>query len=120
MTISRMAGNSFFIKGWAVTIVSALFALAAKDANKLYIIISYLPVISFWIIDGYYLAQERRFRSLYDNVRLKDDADIDYSMDTSKFDAARNGWIESMYSRAFLPFYLTLIIAMLIVGYTLI
>jgi hypothetical protein len=31
--INRMAGNSFILKGWSVTLTSALFALAAKDAN---------------------------------------------------------------------------------------
>jgi len=25
--------NSFLLKGWAITLVAALFALAAKDAN---------------------------------------------------------------------------------------
>lgn len=31
--ITRMNSNSFMIKGWAITLVSALFVLAAKDAN---------------------------------------------------------------------------------------
>jgi hypothetical protein len=31
--ITRMAGNSFLLKGWSVTLVSAPFALAAAKAN---------------------------------------------------------------------------------------
>ena len=31
--IARMNSNSFLIKGWSITLVSALFALAAKDSN---------------------------------------------------------------------------------------
>jgi hypothetical protein len=32
--ITRMNTNSFLIKVWVATLVSALFALAAKDANQ--------------------------------------------------------------------------------------
>ena len=34
--IARMAGNSFLIKGWSVTLVAALFALAAANTNALF------------------------------------------------------------------------------------
>ncbi len=34
--INRMAGNSFLLKGWSVTLVSALFALSAKDSNQMF------------------------------------------------------------------------------------
>jgi hypothetical protein len=42
--ITRMNSNSFLIKGWTVTIVSALFALASKDANINYILVSYIAI----------------------------------------------------------------------------
>ena len=63
--INRMSANSFLLKGWSVTLVAALFALAAKDANPKYVIVAYLPVLIFWFIDGYFLFQERLFRALY-------------------------------------------------------
>ncbi|MDW7728319.1 MAG: hypothetical protein SCH70_14675, partial [Candidatus Methanoperedens sp.] len=69
--VNRMATNSFLIKGWCITLVSALFALAAKDANFKYIIIAFIPVPVFWILDSYYLWQERLFRALYDQIRVK-------------------------------------------------
>ena len=31
--VNRMAGNLFLLKGWSITLIAALFALAAKDAN---------------------------------------------------------------------------------------
>lgn len=83
--INRMAGNLFFLKGWAITLVAALFALAAKDTNLKYIIVAYFPVLIFWILDGYFLSQERLFRDLYDNVRKRDEKDIDFSMDTRTY-----------------------------------
>ena len=33
-TINRIAGNCFLLKGWAITLVAALFALSAKDAGR--------------------------------------------------------------------------------------
>ena len=38
--INRMASNSFALKGWAVTLVAGIFALASKDADKCYFIIA--------------------------------------------------------------------------------
>ena len=57
--ITRMAGNSFMLKGWAVTLVSGIFVLASKDTDKLYFLVAYLPVLIFWGLDSYYLLQER-------------------------------------------------------------
>ena len=31
--INRMASNSFMLKGWAVTLVAGIFALAGKDTD---------------------------------------------------------------------------------------
>jgi hypothetical protein len=79
-TISRMAQNSFMIKGWSVTLVSALVALSASGSNKTYVLIAYFPCFVFWMLDGYFLSQERKFRDLYDLVRAKSENDIDFSM----------------------------------------
>lgn len=53
--INRMAHCSFLLKRWSVILVSGLFALAAKGADPLFVYLTYLPVIAFWILDGYYL-----------------------------------------------------------------
>jgi hypothetical protein len=41
--ITRMGSNSFLLKGWSVTLVAALFALAAKDTKPALVLIAYLP-----------------------------------------------------------------------------
>lgn len=46
--INRLAGNSFYMKGWAVVLLSALLVLV------------------FWGLDAYFLWQERLYRVLYD------------------------------------------------------
>jgi hypothetical protein len=70
LVITRMNVNSFLLKAWAVTLVSALFAFAAKDANIHYVLITYISTPVFWILDGYYLSLERQYRELYNVVRL--------------------------------------------------
>jgi len=66
--ISRMNTNSFQMKGWMVTIVSALLAIYANNNNGLYPLFALLPTFIFWGLDAYYLQQERKFRGLYDDV----------------------------------------------------
>lgn len=116
--INRMAGNLFYLKGWAITLVAALFALAAKDASPKYIFVAYFPVVMFWVLDGYFLSRERLFRALYDDVRMRDEKDIDFSMDTRKYGKnRRNSWLRSMFSRTLLWFYPLLILMMLFIQY---
>lgn len=117
ITINRMAGNCFLLKGWAITLVAALFALSVKDANHNYFLIAYFPVIIFWILNGYFLSQERLFRALYDHVRKLDESKIDFSMDTSGFETSKNNWLCSIFSQTLLIFYITLVGVMLITIY---
>jgi hypothetical protein len=102
-SISRMAGNSFMIRGWSLTLVSALFALAAKDANQWYVIISFFPCLMFWALDAYYLSQERKFRSLYDVIRVK--SDTDFSMDTRPVAKPYDSWFRALISKTVLLFH---------------
>jgi hypothetical protein len=116
--INRMAGNLFFLRGWTITIIVALFAFFAKETNINFIFVVYFPVIIFWILDGYFLSQERLFRALYNNVRKLDEKEIDFSMNTNKYNEdKRNGWLCSMFSSTLLFFYLPLVGVMLLVTY---
>lgn len=117
--INRMAGNLFLLKGWSITLIAALFALAAKDTNKSYVLIAYFPLLIFWCLDGYFLSQERRFRALYDHVRKMDESNIDFSMDTRPFsDDPRNSWAGAILSRTLVIYYAGLAIVMLVLMYT--
>ena len=116
--ISRMAGNLFFLRGWTITLIAALLALFVKGNNSNYIIY-FLIVLTlvFWILDGYFLSQERLYRDLYNHVRQLKEEKIDFSMDTSEYKKyKRNTLIYSMFSSTLLVFYLPLIgIAIIIV-----
>lgn len=108
--INRMAGNSFALKGWAVTLVAGIFALASKDADKIYFLIAYIPILVFWGLDSYYLLQERLFRSLYGKVRKLQEEDIDFSMNTSleEFKNDKNTYMACVLSVTELWFYMPL------------
>lgn len=108
--INRMASNSFMLKGWAVTLVAGIFALAGKDTDKLYFLVAYVPVLVFWGLDAYYLLQERLYRSLYEKVRKTEEDDIDFSLKatTEEFDSNKNCYCSCLLSKTELWFYLPL------------
>lgn len=116
-TISRMSGNLFFLRGWTITLITGLFALSAsKGAYDGYILLAYFLLVIFWILDGYFLSQERRFRCLFDDVRKLEEDKIDFSMKTKKYQSEwRNTWFGSMLSATLLWFYIPLALAMLAV-----
>lgn len=115
LIITRMNVNSFFLKGWAVTLVSALFAFAAKDTKISYVLITYISTPLFWFLDGYYLSQERQYRSLYNVVKDKDEAAIDFDLNARPYNKGRNMWLTSVFSPTLYVFYGTLILITLIV-----
>lgn len=102
-TINRMAGNSFLLKGWAVTIVGGLLAFTFKEMNQQYTYISLVLLLSFWLLDSYYLAQERCFIKLYDYVRQKK-GETDFSMKTKNFKKWFD-WPCSVFSLTMVLFY---------------
>jgi hypothetical protein len=103
--ISRMNSNSFLIKGWTITLVSALFALAAKDANVNYVLVSYIAIPVFWVLDGFYISQERQYRDLYKEVAAKPETNIDFSMDASGYCKGDRTWLSGIFSKTLIPFY---------------
>lgn len=113
--IKRMAKNSFLLKGWSITLVTALFALAAKDKTESYIVLAYFPCIMFWVLDGYFLWQERLFRKLYDAIRIRNEDSIDFSMDTSPFLTQVESWRNVCLSKTLLIFHGAIILTITIV-----
>ncbi len=72
--ITRMADNSRACKTWAVTLVAAILVVVARFGGgnndtafgENAALLALVPTILFWLLDGYYLAQERGFRKSYD------------------------------------------------------
>lgn len=113
--VNRLSQNSFLLKGWSVIMVSALFALAANNAKLFFILLAYFPAIAFWVLDGYFLHQEKLFRALYDQVRELDEEDIDFSMDTSAVVQKVDPWSRVVVSKTVLIFHGSIFGSILIV-----
>ena len=80
--IERMAKNSFQLKGWAVTLVTIVGALGAKESDKRFMFLAFIPIIGFWILDAYYLQQERKYRALYRTICESKSNKVDFNMNT--------------------------------------
>ena len=109
--INRMASNSFMLKGWAVTLIAGIFALASKDSDKLYFLVAYIPIVVFWGLDSYYLLQERLYRCLYDIVSERTEEEIDFSMKPILDKSEENDqckWMDCLFSKTEMWFYLPL------------
>lgn len=114
--INRMGHCSFLLKGWSIILISGLFALAAKETNALFVYLAYLPAIAFWVLDGYYLYQERLYRRLYERIRLHEPDDIDFDMDAACFKGEGNAtWPQSILSKTMLLFHGILIFTIIVV-----
>jgi hypothetical protein len=110
-----MSSNSFLLKGWTITLVAALFALAQKESNPMFMYLAYFPAFIFCALDGYYLWQERLFRKLYDRVRTQKEDEIDFSMDTSVVREATGSIWRAFFSQTVLSFHGAVIGAIVIV-----
>lgn len=104
--INRMNSNSFQIKEWMITIVSALLALYANSSKETYIFIALIPTFAFWLLDSFYLQLERKFRGLYDDVKDPEKSVPFFSMDITNYKDGRFKYCECLFSRTTAPLYL--------------
>ena len=80
--INRLSGKSTSVKGWCITLISALliFSERSKEFRIYFILIIALPLISFYFLDTFYLIMERRYRQLYEEVRTNKKANYDLTI----------------------------------------
>ncbi len=102
--ITRFSTSSFLIKGWALTIAAAIFAVLANQLNVAIAVSGLVPVLAFWFLDGYFLWQERLFRCLYDDVRKPDSNIEPMSMSTASYSNAKT-WRAAAFSATLVLFY---------------
>lgn len=105
--INRLGGNSFLLKSWSMTaLVAAMVLMARQDAPNPFLALTLiLPIAGFWILDGYFLWQERLFRKVYDEVRQQDDTDFEMGILKHR-KAPKCSWIASAFSVTLVIFYL--------------
>lgn len=116
--INRLGRNSFLLKSWSMTILVAAMVLIAKEnlQNQYFVLVLFLPIVGFWILDGYFLWQERLFRYVYDDIR--EQTETNFKMDLGKHkDKPKSSWISAVFSVTLIIFYFIEVLFVLAIGY---
>lgn len=107
--ITRMANNSFLLKGWAVSIIAVILALADKALEPaLLSAVVLIPLISFWYLDAFFLRTERMYREMYKWViekRAAGDNSLLYDLNPHRFADAVETTRKTMWSLTLRWFY---------------
>jgi predicted membrane-bound mannosyltransferase len=78
--IARLADNSFKVKGWLIAVFTGVLALAINQKQSELVYAALFPLLVFWLLDSYFLWQERNYRSLFNKVRKTEEKAIDFNM----------------------------------------
>ena len=104
--IDRLGHDSFLIKSWSMTLlVGGIILLARSEVQSGWIVLAFLiPVTGFWVLDGYFLWQERLFREIYNEVRKQETTD--FEMNPMKHtNKPKRSWLSSVFSITLNVFY---------------
>jgi len=122
--ITRMAQNSFIVKGWLITLLTVVLTLKPEivDINILCLICA-VSTFCFWALDAFFLKTEKMYRMKYEWViknRINSD---DYMFDLNPYNSEmwinKNDKKESfkepslirvMGSKTLLPMYMLLLV----------
>ena len=113
VVINRLANNCVLVKGWSMTIILAAMVFIAKhDIPSPYFIP--VPILLVWILDGYFLWQERLFRQVYDEIRIQTETNFEMNPMKHK-DKPKCSWLSAIFSRTLFIFYLVELIFIVLV-----
>ena len=105
--INRLGSNSFLVKSWSMTIIVAAMVLIAKHEiqTPYFVLVLILPALGFWILDGYFLWQERLFRQVYDEIRVQSDTDFEINPMKHR-NKPQCSWLSAIFSVTLVIFYI--------------
>lgn len=108
--IARISTNSFILKGWTITICAGLVAISATLTNQLSLTALFLLLI-FWWLDGHFRSLEKKYRALYNDVRVLTHSD--FNLDISSYRGWNYNIARCMISKSLLVFHGSLILILL-------
>ena len=122
--ISRMANNSFLLKGWAISIIAVVIAISDARNNPFFLFCCiWVPLICFWYLDAFFLHAEKMYRKMYEWVlreRPKNNVEYLYDLNPHRFEKGVDGFCKVMFSKTLCVFYgIPLLIITLILLYQL-
>lgn len=112
--IDRMNRNSFWVKTLSATLIVAAMVFVAIQGQK-YLVVFLMPltlVAGFWILDGYFLWQERLFREVYNEIRGQSDTDFEMNPMKHK-NRPECSWLSAIFSPTLIIFYLMEIVCII-------
>jgi hypothetical protein len=107
--VGRMSGNSSTLKGWTVTLVVALVALAARDGSLWLLAAALIPTLLFAGLDGYYLHLERGYRRLFDRAANTDPTLPLFSLHRAPEDRGCRRWLHTLARPVVWVYYLAVL-----------
>lgn len=91
--ITRMAQNSFMVKGWLITLITAVLTLKPEKVDvDIICLICAISTFCFWALDAFFLKTERLYRMKYEWIiknRMNSD---DYMFDLNPYNSKM--WIK--------------------------
>ena len=90
--IARMSTSAALFKGFSATIVAGISLITYSKQSVIILLLSFIPIIVFAILDIYYLMLERKMRYLYQLVRTGEqpcDFDMELTIGKPDYEKAR-------------------------------
>lgn len=109
--VDRLNRNSFLVKSWSLVFFVVAVVLVAIEnwRDDTVVLVFLVPIVGLWILDGYFLWQERLFRQVYEAVRQQ--SDTDFKMDPGEHkDKPKCGRLSAMFSQTLVIFYVVEIV----------
>lgn len=121
--IGRMNQCSFYMKGWAITLASALIAVFVTTitkeypGNKIYICAAIASTLLFWILDSMYLSKERKLIAIYNDVIGVGGGKVEineYEIPIKKYKGWKHSIFRAMVSPTEIFLYLFILIGLIV------
>lgn len=112
--ITRLAGNSGTLKGFAITLMTALIGVSINTHRPEFAFMGAYVAVALGLLDAYYLSLERLYRNLYS--RAITESEEAWGLETEKPSVGR--LLGAITSPSVSVFYGAALAAALIVAYT--
>lgn len=115
--VNRLGANAFLLKGWSMTVLvaGALLMVRFRPDQPLLALTLLVPVLGFWLLDAYFLWQERLFRAEYDRVRQQ--GETDFAMKPMQHKTKpKHSWPATFFSVTLVIFYVIEILFVLVLA----
>lgn len=90
--ITRMAQNSFMVKGWLITLLAVILALLPETVSmRLLCVVGFIVILCFWYLDGFFLKMEKIYRWKYEWVIARRNTCEEYCYDLNPYN--KNMWL---------------------------